>query len=179
MRVSQSVKDAIDAVLGWVASVMMLIVTLFALLEIVRRYAFGVVFEWGQDALIVGMIAAVSFYFCVTQIRRGHLVMNAVVLVMQKRGYYRTVGLLKIAVSAIIAIFCGSLAITGWPSLSYVIERNVSTYSLIIPLWPSYLILIFGFGLMAFVALLQTVEDVVSYVRGEHFSSDIELTTEI
>jgi len=50
---------------------MMLVLTLFALLEIIRRYIFSVVFEWGQDAIIVGMVAAVALYFAVTQIRRG------------------------------------------------------------------------------------------------------------
>jgi hypothetical protein len=37
----------------------------------------------------------------------------------------------------------------------------------------------FGFLLMAFVASLQTVEDIVSYVRGEHFDAEIEMTTDV
>ena len=57
----------------------MLILTLFALLEIIRRYIFGLAFEWGQDAVIVGMVSAVAIYFGVTQVRRGHLVMGAII----------------------------------------------------------------------------------------------------
>ncbi len=77
---SLRMKEAVHSILGWIASAMLLGLTLFALLEIIRRYIFGVVFEWGQDAIIVGMVAAVACYFGVTQIRRGHLVMNAIVL---------------------------------------------------------------------------------------------------
>mgnify|MGYP006443213357 FL=1 len=76
---SNRVKAIVDSVLGTIAAIMLLVLTLFALLEIVRRYVFSVVFEWGQDAVIVGMIATVSIYIAVTQIRRSHLVMNAII----------------------------------------------------------------------------------------------------
>ena len=77
---SLRMKEAVHSILGWIASAMLLGLTLFALLEIIRRYIFGVVFEWGQDAIIVGMVAAVACYFGVTQIRRGHLAMSAMML---------------------------------------------------------------------------------------------------
>jgi TRAP-type C4-dicarboxylate transport system permease small subunit len=176
---SHRVKDAINLVLGWIASALLLILTLFTLLEIIRRYIFSVVFEWGQDAIIVGMIAAVAFYIGVTQTRRSHLVMNAVVQIFHARGHYRVVGLLRIVVSAIIALFCGSLSITGWSTLSYALDKDTSTYSLLIPLWPFYLILMLGFGLMAFIAFLQMIEDIISYVRGEHLDGEIEIITDI
>ena len=176
---SQRAKDAIYSVLGWVASAMLLALTLFALLEIVRRYLFSVVFEWGQDAIIVGMVSAVAFYFCVTQVRRSHLVMNAIVQLLHARGHYRTVGILRIVVSAAIVLFCGSIGITGWDTLSYAWDRDLTTYSLLIPQWPFYLILMLGFLLMAFVAFLQTIEDIVSFARGEHFDADMELTTDV
>ncbi len=179
LEFSRRVKDTIHSVLGWIASVLLLVLTLFGLVEIIRRYIFGVVFEWGQDAIIVGMIAAVSLYIGATQARRSHLVMNAVVQLFHAQGYYKLVGLLRIAVSAVVAVFCGSLSVTGWPTLSYAIERDVSTYSLLIPLWPFYLALMVGFGLMSVVAFLQMIEDMISYKRGEHLDSEMELTTDI
>ncbi len=179
LALSHRAKEAIQLVLGWIGAAMLLLLTLFALLEIVRRYIFGVVFEWGQDAMIVGMVSAVAFYFCVTQVRRSHLVMNAAVQLMHGRGLFRSVGILKIVVSAVIVLFCTAVGITGWSTLSYAWERNLTTYSLLIPLWPFYFILMFGFLLMAFVAFLQTVEDIVSFVRGEHFDAEIEMTTDV
>ena len=179
LRCSQRVKNTIHRVLGWVASTMLLILTLFALLEIIRRYIFSVVFEWGQDAIIVGMIAAVALYLAVTQVNRGHLVISVVIQMLHGRGYYRLVGLLKIFVSVVISMFSGAIAVTGWASLSYAWERDVMTYSLIIPFWPFYLILIIGFGLLAFVAGLQTVEDIISFCRGDHHRDDLHMTTDV
>ena len=176
---SQRTKALIDTTLGTVAAVMMVILTLFALLEIVRRYIFGVVFEWGQDATIVGMVATISLYFAVTQLRRSHLVMNAIIQLLNSRGYFRTVGVLKIIVSAIVSVFCGAIGITGWPTLSYAFERDLMTYSLLIPLWPFFLILMFGFLLMAFIAGLQLIEDIISFVRKEHLDGEVELITDV
>jgi len=39
--------------------------------------------------------------------------------------------------------------------------------------------LIFGFLLMAFIAFLQMVEDIISFSRGEYLDAEIELTTDI
>ncbi len=176
---SSAVKAAIHSVLGWISSALLLVLTLFALLEIIRRYVFDVTFEWGQDAIIVGMVAAVACYFFVTQVRRSHLVMSAIVQLLHSRGHLKAVGLLKIAVSVVIVLFCGAVGATGWPTLSYAWERDLSTYSLLIPLWPFYLILMIGFILMAFVAFLQTIEDIISFARGEYLDAEMELTTDV
>ena len=179
LRISQRVKDSIAYWLGLVSSVFLLVLTLFALLEIIRRYIFGVVFEWGQDGIIVGMISTVALYLCVTQTRRSHLVMNAVIQVLHSRGYLKCTAVTKILVSAIISIFSASIGLTGWSTVTYAIDRDLMTYSLLIPLWPFYLILMIGFVLMAFVAFLQMVEDIISFVRGDYVDAQIELTTDV
>lgn len=176
---SQRVKDLVHSVLGWIASAMMLVLTLFALLEIVRRYVFGLVFEWGQDAIIVGMVSAVAIYFGVTQIRRGHLVMGAIVQLLHSRGHHKAVGMVRILVSGIVVLFCGAIGVTGWPTLSYAFDRDLTTYSLLIPLWPFYLILMFGFLVMAFIALLQLIEDIINFKRREYLNAEIEVTTDV
>jgi TRAP-type C4-dicarboxylate transport system permease small subunit len=176
---SHRVKEAVYSTLGWIASALLLVLTLFAMLEIVRRYIFSVVFEWGQDAIIVGMISAVAFYFAVTQVRRGHLVMSAIVQWIHARGHYKTVGIIRIIVSAGITLFCGAVGITGWSTLAYAWNRDLTTYSLMIPLWPFYLILMFGFLLMAFVALLQVVEDIIGFAREEYLDAPMEMTTDV
>lgn len=176
---SERIKDAIHSILGWIASAVLLGLTLFTMLEIIRRYIFGVVFEWGQDAIIVGMVAAVAFYFGVTQIRRGHLVMNVLMQSAHSRGHYKAVGIAKIVASAIIVLFCGAVGVTGWSTLSYAWDRNLNTYSLLIPLWPFYLILMFGFLMTAFVALLQVIEDIISFARAEYLDAEFEEMTDI
>ena len=176
---SHRTKEVVNSILGWIASAMLLGLTLFTFFEIIRRYIFGVVFEWGQDAIIVGMVSAVALYFGVSQIRRSHLVMSAIVQLIHSRGHYKTVGILKIVVSAIIVLFCGSVGVTGWSTLGYAWDRNLTTYSLLIPLWPIYLILMFGFILMAFIAFLQMIEDIISFARAEYLDAEIEITTDI
>jgi len=176
---SARVKNLIDTVLGWLASVSLLVLTLFALLEIIRRYIFGLAFEWGQDAIIVGMVSAVAFYFCVTQVRRNHLVMNAFVQLAHSRGYHKAVAFSQIFVSAGIALFCGSIGITEWSTLAYSWNRDLTTYSLLIPLWPFYLILMIGFILMAVVALLQFVEDIDSFLSGKYLDAEFEAITDV
>ena len=76
-------------------------------------------------------------------------------------------------------LFCGSVGVTGWSTLSYAWDRNLSTYSLLIPLWPFYLILMSGFLLMAFIAFLQVIEDIISFARVEYLHAEFEETTEI
>jgi len=36
-----------------------------------------------------------------------------------------------------------------------------------------------GFGLMAFIAFLQMIEDIISFTRGKHLDGEIELITDI
>ena len=176
---SQRLQARIQSVLGGIAGAILLLLTLFALLEIIRRYIFGLAFEWGQDAIIVGMISAVAIYFGVTQVRRGHLVMGAILQVLHSRGHHKAMGVTKIAVSAIIVAFCGAIGVTGWPTFSYAWDRGLTTYSLLIPLWPFYLILMFGFLLMSFVALLQLIEDIVSFARRGYLDAEYEATTDV
>lgn len=179
LAVSARIKQTIEYVLGGIAAIMMLTLTLFALLEIVRRYIFGVVFPWGQDAIIVGMVSAVALYIGVTQIRRSHLVMNAVTHYMHARGNLMLVGILNIIVSAIIVLFCASIGITGWSSLEYAWTRDLKSYSLVIPLWPFFLILMFGFLTMALVAFLQLIEDIISFARKEYLDTEVQETTDV
>lgn len=179
LAVSARIKSAINFVLGGIAAMLMLVLTLFALLEIIRRYIFGVVFEWGQDALILGMVSAVALYIGVTQIRRSHLVMNAVTHFLHVRGNKMIVGFLQVMVSAIIVVFCTAIGVTGWSSLSYAWERNLTSYSLVLPMWPFYAILMFGFLTMALVAFLQLIEDVISFVRKDYLNAEIQETTDV
>jgi TRAP-type C4-dicarboxylate transport system permease small subunit len=176
---SQRIKMLIGSVLGTVAAVTMMILTGFALLEIVRRYIFGAAYEWGNDALVLGMIGTVSLYFCVTQIRRSHLVMSAVVQLLHARGFFKTVGILQIVVSALVVVFCVTIGVTGWSTLTYSWERDLRSYSLILPLWPFFVTLMVGFLLMGFLAFLQLIEDIISFSRKEHLNREIELVTDV
>ena len=97
--ISNKIKQTIEYVLGRLSSIVLIAMVLFALAEIIRRYIFGVVFEWGQDAVIYAMVLTVSLFICVTQINRNHLVMSAFLQLLDAKGFYRTVGFCKILIS--------------------------------------------------------------------------------
>jgi len=178
-KISNKIKQTIEFVLGRLSSFVLIAMVLFALAEIIRRYIFGVVFEWGQDAVIYAMVFSVSLFICVTQINRNHLVMSAFLQLLDAKGFYRTVGVCKIFVSLIIFIFALSLSLTGWSTVEYSYEMEEKTQSLWIPLWPFHFSLLVGISLMALVAFLQTVEDIFSYKKGEHFTSRVEVATDV
>ena len=95
----------LDKIVGNIAALGLLAGTLFAILEIVRRYMFGVVFEWGQDFVIYVIIGSVFFYFGVTQAKRAHLVMSAFTDVLRNRGFGKVVLVSRIFVSGFSLFF--------------------------------------------------------------------------
>ena len=94
-HISELIKLWIEKILGTLSALLMIGVTLFALAEIFRRYILGVVFEWGQDAVIYATMCSVAFFICVTQIKRGHLVMSAVLQLLSAYKFFRLIGFAK------------------------------------------------------------------------------------
>ena len=104
---------------------------------------------------------------------------SAVIQTLHSKGYLKFTAIMKIVVSAIITVFCASIGISGWSTLTYAIDQEVMTQSLLIPYWPFYLILMVGFCLMAFVAFLQLIEDLISLLQGKYVDEQIEFTTDV
>ncbi len=178
-KISSKIQSSITAILGRCSAFLMIAVTLFALAEIIRRYIFGVVFEWGQDAVIYMMVSSVAFYICVTQINRNHLVMTAVLQLLNAKGFHRIVGFCKIFVSLFVSVFTGSLTYTAYSTIEYSIQIGERTESLFLFMWPFYFILALGMGLMSLVAALQFIEDIHSYIKGDHFTAEVEAATDV
>ena len=126
-KISNKIQSSITAILGRCSAFLMIAVTLFALAEIIRRYIFGVVFEWGQDAVIYMMVSSVAFYICVTQINRNHLVMSAVLQLLNSKGFHRSVGFCKIFVSLFVSV-CLSLFMAF-----FTVSYNSSSVYIIFP----------------------------------------------
>jgi TRAP-type C4-dicarboxylate transport system permease small subunit len=178
-KISNTIKSNINLVLGNCSAYLMIAVTLFALSEIIRRYIFGVIFQWGQDAVIYAMVSSVAFYICVTQIKRGHLVMSAVLQLLNAKGFHRTVGSFKIFVSLFTSFFTGSLTLTAYSTIQYSIKIGEKTESLFFYMWPFHLLLAIGMGLMCVVSFLQFIEDIHSYIKGDHFTDEVEVATDV
>ena len=110
-KLYQIFRFLLDKVISYSAIVIMLAGTVLAISEVARRYVFDTVFDWGQDAVTYGMVGAIFLYFAVTQARRSHLRMSALVDALENRGYekfvlvmralFRCSGLVSIARSPI------------------------------------------------------------------------------
>jgi TRAP-type C4-dicarboxylate transport system permease small subunit len=176
---SQKLQSMIDKIFSKIAGILMISTLLFALAEITRRYIFSVVFQWGQDAVIYAMVSSIALYIGITQIKRGHLVMSAVLELLNAYKYYRTIGILKIFVSLSTFMFCGSLAVTGWPTVFKSFLRDTKTESLTFDLWMFQFMLMLGLGIMAVIALLQTIEDIIYYIQGKHLDGKLDLVSDV
>ena len=59
------------------------------------------------------------------------------------------------------------------------IKIGERTESLFFYMWPFHFVLSIGMGLMCLVAFLQFIEDIHSYVKGDHFTQEIEAATDV
>jgi TRAP-type C4-dicarboxylate transport system permease small subunit len=150
----------IEKIIGYGAALVILGTTLLALVEIARRYYFGVTFNWGQDAVVHFIISAIFLFFAVTQTRRSHLAVTFVLDMFKKRGHEKVVQMARIFNSTLTLSLCSAFVWWGYPSVLRLYATQRATQSLDFVLWPFQLCLLLGFALMALVALFQLYQDV-------------------
>ena len=101
----------------------------------------------GQDAVIYMMVSSVAFYICVTQIGRNHLVMSAVLQLLNAKGFHRTVGFENFCLFLYFYFYC--LSYFYCLLYSRVLNSNWwKIWELILLYVAFYLILALGMGLM-------------------------------
>lgn len=156
----RAVRFFTDKIVGYIAASVMLGATGLALLEIFRRYVIGVTFQWGQDAVTYFIVGSISLFFAVTQARRSHLTMSAVLDVLKARGQVRIVMCIRAMVSLASLLFYTAFAYWGWFNVERTYATGRMTQSLEIIMWPFQFMLQLGFAIMALVAAFQLYQDV-------------------
>lgn len=155
-----------DKVVGYFAAIVMLGATGLALLEIVRRYVIGVTFHWGQDAVTYFIVGSIALFFAVTQARRSHLAMSAVLDLLKARGHTQTVLYIRAIVSLLSLAFYASFAWWAWPTVDRMWELGRTTQSMLLLMWPFQMMMLVGFALMAVIAAFQLYQDIMA-LRGK------------
>lgn len=150
----------LDTVVGYGAVFIMIVGTWLAIAEVARRYMFGVVFDWGQDAVTYGMVGSIFLYFAVTQARRSHLRMAALMDVLENAGWQRFVLIVRMLITALSLVTYSAIAYWGIPTLERSMLLGRKTQSMVIYIWPFQAILIVAFVLLALVCLFQLYQDV-------------------
>ena len=141
--------------------------TLLALLEVVRRYAFGFSYEWQQDAVTLFILSAVFLYFGVSQRRGAHLNVNLLTGALQALGpgAQRAAQIVKVLATVISFVFLLAVVWWGIPDVKDSMEYGSRSESLAFPMWPFLVALLAGFAFMA-VSLFFQIWRGVQGLRG-------------
>lgn len=165
-RTYRAYRFVLDNFVGYGAAVIMLASVLLAIFEIIRRYIFGVVYDWGQDAVTYFTVGSIYLYFAVTQAQRSHLAVSAVVDYCKNKGLQKLVLWIRLFVTTASALLYTGIFVWGWST----IERNMmlerTTQSMVLLIWPFQLTLIAGFVLLAVTCVFQFYQDLQA-VRGK------------
>ena len=159
-RLYRGFRFFLDYVVGYSAVLIMLLGTCLAVAEVLRRYIFGLVFDWGQDAVTYFMVGSIFLYFAVTQARRSHLRMSAVMDALETAGWTRFVMIVRTLITVISLVVYSAIAYWGIPTLERSMALGRKTQSMVIYIWPFQAVLIVAFALLALVCLFQLYQDV-------------------
>jgi TRAP-type C4-dicarboxylate transport system permease small subunit len=125
--------------------------TLLALLEVVRRYIFGVSYEWQQDAVTYFLLTSVFLYFGISQRHGTHLFVDVFLHAARSIGPRARRAVEYVEVIATFLAFFFMLGVVWW-GLDEVLESTRDaprTESLEFPLAPFLWALLAGFAFMA------------------------------
>jgi TRAP-type C4-dicarboxylate transport system permease small subunit len=147
-----------DRCLAPVAALILLGCTLLALLEVVRRYVFGVSYEWQQDAVTYFLLTAVFLYFGISQRKGTHLIVDVFLHALRTAGPRARRVVEYIEVAALLVAFVFMLGVVWWGFDEVIeVQRDAPrTESLEFPLAPFLWALLFGFACMAVSLFFQS-----------------------
>jgi len=147
-----------DRLLAPAAALLLLGCTLLALLEVVRRYIFGVSYEWQQDAVTYFILSAVFLYFGISQRRGTHLTVDIFVHALRSVGPRARRIAEYVEVGAVIFALLFMLGVVWWGAEEVLeVQRDAPrTESLEFPLAPFLWVLLLGFAGMAVSLFFQS-----------------------
>jgi TRAP-type C4-dicarboxylate transport system permease small subunit len=151
-----------DRLLAPAAALLLLGCTLVALLEVVRRYAFGYSFEWQQDFVTFATLSGVSLYYGIAQRRGSHLNVTILTDSLDSVGprAKRVADIVRLV--ALVFSFLFMLFVVWWglPEIEDSLKYESRTESLAFPMWPFLVALLVGFACMAITLFFQIYRQV-------------------
>lgn len=156
--------------LKYICAVLLFGATTLAIVEVVRRYVFGLSVYWQQDVVIYSILTGLFLHFGITQRLRGHLRVSLLPTLLVNKGRVRNIlGHLLNLLAQVVSV--GYLVI-----FTYYVVRAVQgsiaveqlVFSQIMPFWPWFLALAIGAAFMAISFLFQIYQEVQA-LRGKQF----------
>ncbi len=151
-----------EKVLGPAAGLILLGCTLLALVEVVRRYAFGLSFYWQQDFVTYVILSGVFLYFCIAQRHESHLNVTVFLEIAEAIGprARRAAEVVRLASLTFSFLFLLAVVWWGFPEVMDSQKYNTRTESLLLPLAPFLWALLIGFTFMAIQMFFQVYRDI-------------------
>ena len=151
-----------DRFLAHAAALLLLGCTLLALLEIFRRYVFGMSFEWQQDAVIFFILSSVFLYFSVSQRHNAHLSVTVLPEVLEALGprARRAAEVVRLVALVISCLFLLAVVWWGIPEVRESRHYESRTESLAFPMWPFLAVLLVGFAFMVVTMFFQIYREI-------------------
>ena len=150
-----------EHVVGTLAAVTLLAVTVFAVSEMFGRYLAGHTFQWGQDAVTYLVVTATFLYFGASQAKRAHLAVTALPDWLRGGGRVKPALAIRSFASLCVVLFVAGFIYWGLPAATRTWRVGVVTESLALPMWPFQYALILGMAMMGITALFQLYRDVM------------------
>jgi TRAP-type C4-dicarboxylate transport system permease small subunit len=162
-----------DRLLAPAAALVLLGCTLLALLEVVRRYVFGVSYEWQQDAVTYFLLSGVFLYFGIAQRRGSHLTVDIFVHILRSAGPRAERVAAYVEVGATLFAFLFMLGVVWWGAEEVLeVQRDAPrTESLEFPLAPFLWVLLAGFAGMVVSLFFQSWRG-IQKLRGRDVLAD-------
>ena len=151
-----------DKFLAHAAALVLLGTTLLALVEVVRRYVFGVSFEWQQDAVTFFTLSAVYLFFGIAQRHGSHLTVTLLTDSLDSLGpaAKRAADVIRVFALAFTLLFLLAVVWWGWPEIEDAFQYETRTESLAFRMGPFLVALMIGFVFMAVSAFFQLYREV-------------------
>jgi TRAP-type C4-dicarboxylate transport system permease small subunit len=158
-----------EHVIGTLAALTILLVTVFAVSEMFGRYLLGHTFPWGQDAVTYLMITAIFLYFGVSQAKRAHLAVTMLPDWLRAGGRVDLALAMRSIASLCVVLVAAAFIWWGLPAAQRTWRAGVVTESLALSMWPFQFALLAGMAMMGITALLQLYRDVMRLLGRDVF----------
>jgi len=148
-------------IVGTAGMAMFLGGTGLAIIEVVRRYVFGVSWIWQQDIVIVALLSGMFLYFCNTQWARGHITLTLVSEPLTRKGANGQKGAWGLSVTAGLLTVGYVIVLVYWglPLVPFYSELGIKVPSQAVYFWPFFLIFIISLFPLAVTFLITTYRD--------------------
>jgi TRAP-type C4-dicarboxylate transport system permease small subunit len=158
-----------EHIVGTLAAVTLLVVTVFAVSEMFGRYLAGHTFQWGQDAVTYLVVAATFLYFGVSQAKRAHLAVTLLPDWLRAGGRVDLALAIRSIASLCVVLFAAGFVYWGLPAAERTWRVGTVTESLALPMWPFQFALVAGMAMMGITALFQLYRDVMRLLGRDVF----------